>query len=90
MPKKGLAGFGNSTYIPEDEVYLRVNKDNIASLKVILHNGGYVKSEDALKYYVRIKNKQVKIGATRNAPIIYSSSFDSTERYIQFIPSAFG
>ncbi len=41
--------------IPEDEIYLRLNKDNIASLKVMLHNGGYIKAEDSEKYYVRIK-----------------------------------
>ena len=43
------------TMIPEDEIYLRVNKDNPASLKVMLHNGGYIKYEDAYRYYVRIK-----------------------------------
>ena len=43
------------TIIPEDEVYLRVNKDNPASLKVMIHNGGYIDHEDELKYYVRIK-----------------------------------
>lgn len=41
--------------IPEDEIYLRVNRDNPASLKVMLHNGGYIKYEDKYKYYVRIK-----------------------------------
>ena len=41
--------------IPEDEVFLRVNKDNPASLKVMLKNGGYIKAEDEEKYYVRIK-----------------------------------
>ena len=41
--------------IPEDEIYLRVNKDNPASLKVMLKNGGYIKAEDDDKYYVRIK-----------------------------------
>ncbi len=41
--------------IPEDEIYLRVNKDNLASLKVMIHNGGYIKYEDDYKYYVRIK-----------------------------------
>ena len=41
--------------IPEDEVYLRVNKDNPASLQVMLKNGGYIKAEDENKYYVRIK-----------------------------------
>ena len=43
------------TIIPEDEIYLRVNKDNLASLKVMLHNGGYIEHEDEQKYYVRIK-----------------------------------
>ena len=43
------------TIIPEDEIYLRVNKDNPASLKVMLHNGGYIEHEDGQKYYVRIK-----------------------------------
>ena len=41
--------------VPEDEIYLRVNKDNTASLKVMLYNGGYIEHEDELKYYVRIK-----------------------------------
>lgn len=43
------------TIIPEDEVFLRVNKDNPASLKVMIHNGGYIDHEDDFKYYVRIK-----------------------------------
>ncbi len=43
------------TIIPEDEIYLRVNKDNPASLKVMFYNGGYIKYEDENKYYVRIK-----------------------------------
>jgi len=41
--------------IPEEEIYLRVNKDNCASLKVMLHNGGYIEHEDEYKYYVRIR-----------------------------------
>lgn len=41
--------------VPEEEFYLRVNKDNPASLKVMLHNGGYIKYEDEDKFYVRIK-----------------------------------
>lgn len=40
--------------IPEDEIYLRVNRDNPASLRVMLKNGGRIVSEDAEKYYVRI------------------------------------
>ena len=39
----------------EDEIYLRLNRDNIASLKVMLHNDGYIVGEDEAKYYVRIK-----------------------------------
>lgn len=42
------------TIIPEDEIYLRVNRDNPASLKAMLKNGGYIHSEDEDKYYVRI------------------------------------
>lgn len=42
--------------VPEEEFYLRLNKDNIASLKVMVKNGGYIVSEDEYKYYVRIKN----------------------------------
>ena len=41
--------------IPEDEIYLRVNKNNPVSLNVMLHNGGYIEHEDEHKYYVRIK-----------------------------------
>ncbi len=41
--------------IPEDEIYLRVNKDNPASLRVMQNNGAYIDHEDESKYYVRIK-----------------------------------
>lgn len=41
--------------VPEDEIYLRVNRDNAASLKVMLNNGGQIRREDDEKYYVRIK-----------------------------------
>lgn len=41
--------------VPEEEIYLRVNKDNPASLKVMLKNGGRIDHEDEEKYYVRIK-----------------------------------
>ena len=40
--------------IPEDEIYLRVNKDNPASLKVMQNNGGRIVGEDAGHYFVRI------------------------------------
>ena len=41
--------------IPEEEFYLRVNKDNPASLRVMLSNGGYIVRGDESRYYVRIK-----------------------------------
>ena len=42
--------------VPEEEFYLRVNRDNPASLKVMLNNGGRIAAEDEEKYYVRISN----------------------------------
>ena len=42
--------------VPEEEFYLRVNRDNPASLNVMLKNGGRVVAEDDSKYYVRIPN----------------------------------
>lgn len=41
--------------IPEEEIRFRVDKENTASLKVILSNGGYIAEEDNEKYYIRIK-----------------------------------
>lgn len=40
--------------VPEEEIYLRVNKDNPASLKVMLKNGSRIDHEDETKYYVRV------------------------------------
>ena len=45
--------------IPEEEIYLRVNKDNPASLRVMQKNGGYIHHEDESKYYVRIVKKDI-------------------------------
>jgi predicted acetyltransferase len=42
-------------HISENEIYLRVNRENTASLRVMLNNGGYIHHEDDSKYYVRIK-----------------------------------
>lgn len=42
--------------VPEEEIYLRVNLDNPASLHVMLNNGGSVVSRDDGHYYVRIPN----------------------------------
>ena len=42
--------------VPEEELYLRVNRDNPASLRVMLKNGGRIAAQDAEKFYVRIAN----------------------------------
>ena len=42
--------------VPEEEIWLRVNRNNPASLHVMLRNGGRIVSEDEDKYYVRIAN----------------------------------
>lgn len=40
--------------IPEDEIYLRVQKTNIASFKAICNNGAYIAGEDQMHYLMRI------------------------------------
>ncbi len=40
--------------IREDEIFLRVNKDNIASQKVMLKNGARITGEDEAHYFMRI------------------------------------
>ena len=45
--------------IPEEEVYLRVSKDNPSSLRVMQKCGGYIHHEDESKYYVRIAKKDI-------------------------------
>ena len=42
--------------VPEEEIYLRVNKDNPASLQVMLNNGGRIVGENDDKFFVRISN----------------------------------
>lgn len=42
--------------VPEEEFYLRLEKSNIASLKVMEKNGGRIVSSDDEHYYVRIPN----------------------------------
>ena len=42
--------------VPEEEIYLRVNLDNPASLHVMLHNGGRVVAQDESHFFVRIAN----------------------------------
>lgn len=41
--------------VPEDEIYLRVQKNNIPSLKAVLNNGAYIAAEDDAHYLLRIK-----------------------------------
>ena len=40
--------------VPAEEIHLRVNKDNLASQKVMLNNGAYRAGEDELHYFMRI------------------------------------
>ena len=42
--------------VPEEEIYLRVNLDNPASLHVMLNNGGRIVGQDEGHYFVRIPN----------------------------------
>ena len=41
--------------VPEDEIYLRVQKTNIPSFKAICSNGAYIAVEDEKHYLMRIK-----------------------------------
>ena len=45
-------------FVPEEEIYLRVNKDNIASQKVMLKNGAYLSGEDDSHFFMRIPKKR--------------------------------
>ena len=40
--------------VPEEAIYLRVNKDNIASQNVMLNNGAYKVGEDEEHFFMRI------------------------------------
>ena len=60
----GTAGLGLTLQVakgivPEDEIYLRVNKDNIASQKCMLANGAYKACEDEDHYFMRIPKEQI-------------------------------
>ena len=50
-----LAVAAASAIVPEDEIFLRVKKDNIASQKVMLKNGARIAGEDGEHYFMRIK-----------------------------------
>ena len=49
-----------SKIVPEDEIYLRVQKGNQASLRCMLNNGGYIHHEDDEHYYIRVKKYEHK------------------------------
>ena len=46
--------------VPEEEIYLRVNKDNIASQKVMLKNGAYLSGEDEGHFFFRIPKNRIE------------------------------
>ena len=46
--------------VPEDEIYLRVQKNNIASFKAISKNGAYIAGEDENHYLMRIRKIQIR------------------------------
>lgn len=46
--------------VPEDEIYMSVHKNNLASLKTQLSNGAYIHHEDDERYYTRIDLKYMK------------------------------
>lgn len=50
------------------ELYLSVHKDNPASLKVMLDNGGYIHHENAEEYFVRIPERQDTVSPYENLP----------------------
>lgn len=41
--------------VPEEEIYLRVQKSNIPSFKAICKNGAYIAGEDETHYLLRVK-----------------------------------
>jgi len=41
--------------VPEEEIYLRVQKNNIPSFKAMCSNGAYIAGEDDIHYLMRIK-----------------------------------
>lgn len=52
--------------VREDEYFLRVNRDNAASLRVMQKNGGRIVSEDDKYYFVRISKPQEEPNAAEN------------------------
>ncbi len=67
--------------VPEDEIYLRTDRTNHASLRVMLANGGYIHHEDDIKYYVRIKNDRSAASDRKMKEIGYKIRFITREEY---------
>lgn len=44
--------------VPEEEIYLSVHKDNLASLNVQKKNGAYIHHENEAEYFMRIPLKR--------------------------------
>ncbi len=44
--------------VPEEEIYLSVHKDNLASLNVQKKNGAYIHHENEAEYFTRIPLKR--------------------------------
>ena len=44
--------------VPEEEIYLSVHKDNLASLNVQKKNGAYIHPENEAEYFTRIPLKR--------------------------------
>lgn len=45
--------------VKEEEIYLRVNKNNPASLRVMMKNGGIIVDENEEKFFVRIRKGSI-------------------------------
>lgn len=65
VPGKGYAAKGLEMLleiarkiVPEEEIYLSVHKDNLASLNVQKKNGAYIHHENEAEYFTRIPLKR--------------------------------
>ena len=67
--------------VPDAEIFLRVNRDNPASLRVMQKNGGRIVSADAEHFYVRIANAgrdSVEMSLSANINFFLSSDIPET------------
>lgn len=47
--------------VPEEEIYLRVGRDNAASLRIIIKNGGRIETQDEKSCFLRVGRRLPKI-----------------------------